>query len=251
MNRFAVILPAAGQSTRMKGMQRKKPFTELKGRPVWVRTAEVFLKRDDVSEVILVVPAAELDWFRETFRASLAFMELQLCTGGATRAESVLNGIRAVGPEANFLAVHDAARPLLTTAWVDQIFAAAIQTGAAIPGLKITSTVKQVNHLGLIEKTVDRSSLVQAQTPQVFRRELLEQAYAKCSDPKQATDEASLVEQLGHPIRVIDGWPRNIKLTTAEDFRLAELLIHSVKRKEEGGGLLDSLSQLAPDQNPR
>lgn len=248
MPRFAVILPAAGQSSRMQGLQRKKPFTELKGRPVWVRTAEVFLRREDVCQVILVVPPDDLEWFQETFRANLAFMSIQICTGGATRADSVRNGLQQVGSEADFIAVHDAARPLLTTMWVDQIFAAAARHGAAIPGLRITSTVKKVDAQGIIQQTVDRTGLVQAQTPQVFRRELLEQAYEQVQNPELATDEASLLQSCGCPVHVIDGWPQNIKLTTAEDFRLAELLIASVQRKEAGGGLLESLSRLTPDE---
>jgi 2-C-methyl-D-erythritol 4-phosphate cytidylyltransferase len=237
MARFAVILPAAGKSTRLTGFQRRKPFVELKGRPVWVRTAEHFTGRDDVCQTILVVSPEDLDWFRETFKPNLAFMDIQVVTGGASRAESVSNGLRIVQDSADYVAVHDAARPLLSPKWIDQVFAAAQTHGAAIPGLRITSTVKKLRNDGTIAETVDRNSLVLAQTPQVFERKLIQRAYASCRNPAAATDEASLIEQLGHPIHVVDGWPMNIKITTNEDFRLAELFLQAMPKSGGIGAL--------------
>ena len=237
MSQFAVILPAAGQSTRFRGFQRKKPFVELKGRPVWVRTAEHFLNRPDVCQTILVIAPEDLEWFRETFMANLAFMDITVVTGGASRAESVRNGISAITTPADFIAVHDAARPLLTAKWIDQIFAAAETHQAAIPGLKISSTVKRVGNDSLINATVDRTGLVQAQTPQVFSAALLRNAMASCRNLAAATDEASLVESLAQPVKVIDGWPMNIKITTNEDFRLAELFLNALPKSGGLGGL--------------
>ncbi len=230
MARFAVILPAAGKSTRMTGFQRKKPFVELKGRPVWVRTAEHFIGRNDVCQTILVVAPDDMDWFRETFKPNLAFMDVKVVAGGASRAESVRNGLSAITEPAEFVAVHDAARPLLTPKWIDQIFAAAVNSQAAIPGLKISSTVKKVRDDGTISETVDRSNLVQAQTPQVFERQLLQRAFASCRNLAAATDEASIVEQLGHRVHVVDGWTMNIKITTNDDFRLAELYLNALPK---------------------
>ena len=237
MSQFAVILPAAGQSTRFRGFQRKKPFVELKGRPVWVRTAEHFLNRPDVCQTILVIAPEDLEWFRETFKANLAFMDITVVTGGTSRAESVRNGISAITTPADFIAVHDAARPLLTAKWIDQIFAAAETHQAAIPGLKISSTVKRVGNDSLINATVDRTGLVQAQTPQVFSAALLRNAMASCRNLAAATDEASLVESLAQPVKVIDGWPMNIKITTNEDFRLAELFLNALPKSGGLGGL--------------
>ena len=225
MSQFAVILPAAGQSSRFRGFHRKKPFVELKGRPIWVRTAEHFLQRQDVSQTILVVAPEDLEWFHETFKANLAFMEITVVAGGKSRAESVLNGISAIAGPVDFIAVHDAARPLLTTRWIDQIFSAAKTYQAAIPGLKISSTVKRVGSDAAISATVDREGLVQAQTPQVFAAGILRQAFAGCRNLAAATDEASLVEAISQAVHVIDGWPMNIKITTNEDFRLAELYL--------------------------
>ncbi len=237
MSQFAVILPAAGQSSRFKGFQRKKPFVELKGRPIWVRTAEHFLNRPDVCQTILVIAPEDLDWFRDTFRANLAFMDITVVAGGASRAESVRNGISAIKKPADYIAVHDAARPLLTAKWIDQIFAAAESHQAAIPGLKISSTVKRVGDNALISATIDRTGLVQAQTPQVFSAALLQKAIASCRNLAGATDEASLVESIAQSVTVIDGWPMNIKITTNEDFRLAELFLNALPKAGGLGGL--------------
>jgi 2-C-methyl-D-erythritol 4-phosphate cytidylyltransferase len=223
MSRVAVVLPAAGKSSRFVGFQRRKPFVELKGRPVWIRTAEHFLNRSDVVQTVLVVDPDELDWFRETFRANLAFLDITVVAGGNTRMESVRNGVRGITGDAQMIAVHDAARPLLTAKWIDEVFAAASQHGAAIPGLAVSSTVKRLSESRTICETVDRNRLVLAQTPQVFHRTILEQAL-RLGDVA-ATDEACLVERLGVPVHVVEGWPMNIKITTAEDFRLAELFL--------------------------
>lgn len=235
MSRFAVILPAAGQSTRFSAQHRKKPFVELKGRPVWVRTAEHFVNRPDVAQTIIVVSPDDLDWFKEKFRPNLAFMEIEIVTGGKERADSVQNGIARVKPDVEFIAVHDAARPLLTAKWIDAVFREAERTGAAIPGASVTSTLKRVKSEGdgahVIKETVSRDELWQAQTPQVFRRELLMEAYAK-RGKHAATDEASLVEQLGHPVAVVPGSAMNIKITTPEDFRIAEALIDSLPKDD-------------------
>jgi 2-C-methyl-D-erythritol 4-phosphate cytidylyltransferase len=244
MPKFAVILAAAGQSSRFTGFRKKKPFVELKGRAIWVRAADHFLKRADVCQTILVVSPEDEAWVRDQFRSNLAFTEITVTPGGATRSDSVRRGLEAVCPDADFVAVHDAARPLLTPQWIDQIFAAAEKHGAAIPGLKITSTVKRISAASMIEATVDRSRLVLAQTPQVFRRTLLEKAYATSRNPQSATDDASLVEELGQPVHVVDGWPMNIKITTADDFRLAELYLNALPRP-------DGLSALHPFQDEK
>ena len=124
MPKFAVILPAAGKSSRFS-KQRKKVFVELKGRPVWVRTAEQFVNRSDVAQTILVVSPEDLEWFKEKFRPNLAFMDIDVVTGGAERADSVQNALARVRADIDFVAVHDAARPLIVKDWIDQVFHAA------------------------------------------------------------------------------------------------------------------------------
>ena len=139
MSKFAVILPAAGKSTRFSE-QRKKVFVELKGRPIWVRTAEQFVNRSDVVQTIVVIAPDDLEWFKEKYRPNLAFMDLEVVAGGTDRAESVRNGLAKVRADIDFVAVHDAARPLIVKEWIDQVFREAEQHDAAILATPVTST---------------------------------------------------------------------------------------------------------------
>lgn len=245
MSKFAVILPAAGNSTRFQQQHKKKVFVELKGRPVWVRSVEHFVNRDDVVQTILTIAPDDLEWFREKFQANLAFLNVEIVAGGKERADSVQNALAKVRDDVDFIAVHDAARPLLVKDWVNQVFAAAEQHGAALLAIPVTSTLKRVDRQNIVQQTVDRTGLWSAQTPQVFRRELLLQAYQQRGS-LNATDEAQLVEQLGHPVHVVPGSPLNLKITTPDDFRMAEVLL-DVLPKEKGLGSLHPFA----DEEPR
>jgi 2-C-methyl-D-erythritol 4-phosphate cytidylyltransferase len=236
MAKFAVILPAAGKSTRFSIQKRKKPFVDLKGRPVWVRAAEHFLNRDDVSQVLLVVSPEDIEWVKEKFRPNLAFMNVEIVAGGAERFESVQNALAHVKSDVDFVAVHDAARPLLVKEWVDAVFVQAEKSGAVIPAIPTSETLKRVGSDRTIVETVPREGLWRAQTPQVFRRQLLMEAFARRGN-LQATDEAQLVENLGHPVTIVEGWPMNIKLTTFSDFKMAEALVDALPRPKTFGGL--------------
>ena len=235
MSKFAVILPAAGNSSRFGDSRRKKPFVDLKGRPVWVRTAEAFTGRDDVVQTILCIAADDLESFRMKFAANLAFMEIEIVEGGKTRAESVENALAKVKEDVDFVAVHDAARPLITKKWIGEVFDAAEKTGAAIPAVPLSSTIKRVDDTTITE-TVDRRGLYAAQTPQVFAKQVLLDAYAK-RQGYEATDEAELVERSGHPVTIVEGWPMNLKITTQEDFRMAEALIDALPAEKSLGSL--------------
>lgn len=230
---FSVIIPAAGDSSRFQELRRKKPFLDLNGRAIWLRTTEHFVGRDDVSEVVLVLAKDDIAEFRERFRPNLAFMNIVVAEGGASRAESVQNGIQALTRPSDYIAVHDAARPLLTGKWVSEIFDAAKKHKAVIPGIRVSSTVKSVDEKGRIQGTVDRSSLMLAQTPQVFERDVLVKAYANTDNSSVFTDEASLVEASGHPVFVHEAWPMNIKITTKQDFEMAGALLNALPK--DGG----------------
>jgi 2-C-methyl-D-erythritol 4-phosphate cytidylyltransferase len=223
MSRFAVILPAAGKSSRFGDPWRKKVFIDLRGRPVWLRTAEAFLNRPDVVQTILCISPDDHAWFREKFAANLTFLNIEVVDGGAERADTVQAALTRVRPEADFIAVHDAARPLITPDAIDAVFAAATTTGAALLATPISSTVKRVAN-GVIQETVDRTGLWAAQTPQVFERRLLLEAFAQRSG-FPATDEAQLVERLGRSVAVVEGSPLNFKITTQADFKMAESLL--------------------------
>ncbi|MCL4109647.1 UNVERIFIED_CONTAM: hypothetical protein GTU68_061904 [Idotea baltica] len=228
MAKFAVILPAAGNSSRFKG-NKKKTFTELKGRAVWLRAAEPFFNRSDVVQTIVVVAPDDLEWFKEKFRPNLAFSDVEIVAGGSSRADSVRNALAAVKSEAEFVAIHDAARPLIAKDWIDGVFAAAEKHGAAILGVPITSTIKRVGTDQSIAATVPRDHLWAAQTPQVFRKSLLIDAYQN-SKASEATDEASLMESVGQSVHVVEGSPINIKITTNADFGMAIHLLNALPK---------------------
>src|SRR6516164_9142193 len=174
---FAIIFPAAGRSTRFRDKE-KKPFAQLDGRAVWLRSVELFVTRSDVCQCLIVVAKADQEMFRRRYTANLAFMNVQIADGGAERFESVANALKLVKPEADFVAIHDAVRPCLTAALIDAVFAKAAETGAALLAVPVTDTLKQVNAQHQVEATRPRQGLWLAQTPQVFRRDWLEAAYA-------------------------------------------------------------------------
>lgn len=237
MSKFAVILPAAGKSTRFATQQsKKKVFVELKGRPVWVRTAEMFTNREDVAQTILVVSPEDIDFFKEKFRPNIAFMNIEIVTGGAERADSVMNALARVRADIDFVAVHDAARPLIVKDWINKVFQAAERHDAVMLATPVTSTLKRVGKDNRVEETVSRTNLWAAQTPQVFRRQLLLDAYARRGD-LQPTDEAQLVEQIGHPVHIVEGSPLNIKITSQDDFRMAEFLMDALPKEKLPGFL--------------
>lgn len=221
MSKFAVILPAAGKSTRFTLQQRKKTFVELQGRAVWLRAAEHFLNRSDVVQTIVVVSPDDIEWFKEKFAPNIAFMNIDVVEGGAERVDSVRNALAHVRPEADYVAVHDAARPLLVQEWIDKVFQAAARDGAAILATRITSTLKRGSAESKVQETVPRNDLWAAQTPQVFQRQLLVDAYARKTE-EPPTDDAQVVEAFGHPVTLVEGSPLNIKITTDGDFRFAE-----------------------------
>ncbi len=234
MSSFAVILPAAGASQRFRDKNYKKPFAPLAGQAVWLHSAERFLARKDVKQLIVVIDDADREEFNRKFGANIAILDLEICSGGAERADSIQNALALVKDDIDFVAVHDAARPCLADLWIDAVFEEAEKSGAAILAIPEVATLKCVSNEKTIIETVSREGLWQAQTPQVFRRELLVKAYA-ARGSNAATDDAALVEQLGHQVAVVEGSPLNLKLTTRSDLRLAEQVLKVLPRPKTGG----------------
>lgn len=220
MSTFAVILPAAGKSRRFRDKHYKKPFAPLDNRPVWMHSAERFLNRDDVKQTILVISPDDREEFYSKFGANVAILGIEVVEGGAERADSVQNALTQVRDDIDFVAVHDAARPCIANEWIDRVFAAAEQSDAAILAVPVAGTLKRVGGDHVIQETVSRESLWEAQTPQVFRRQLLIDAYAR-RGKTQPTDEAQLIEQFGRPVTVVQGSPINLKITTKDDLHFA------------------------------
>lgn len=234
MSSIAVILPAAGESNRFRDKNYKKPFAPFAGKAVWLHSAEKFLNRDDVKQLIVVIAEEDREEFNRRFGANIAILGVDVCIGGATRSESIHNALAKVHEGIDLVAVHDAARPCLADKWIDAVFATAARTGAAILATPVNATLKRIDRQQQIEATVDRTNLWAAQTPQVFKRQLLEKAYA-ARQGKTATDDASLVEALGEKIAVVEGSPLNLKITTREDLRLAEQILKILPKPKTGG----------------
>jgi 2-C-methyl-D-erythritol 4-phosphate cytidylyltransferase len=224
MSTFAVILAAAGKSSRFKDKNYKKPFAPLEGRAVWLHSAEKFLNRDDVKQLVLVISDEDREYFQTKFAANAAILGINVVSGGAERADSIQKALEKINTDIDFVVVHDAARPCIANEWISEIFAAAEKSGGAIPAIPVGNTLKRVSS-GTIVETVSRDGLWEAQTPQVFRRDLLLKAYAQRGG-FVATDDAQLVERLGQKVNIVPGSTINLKITTREDLRLAE---HAMK----------------------
>ena len=221
----SVILPAAGFGTRMGGANRKQ-FLHLDGVPVLVRTIRKFAAAPAIGEIIVAVRPEDQAAVEEMLAKENAGKPVRVVQGGISRQESVENALRTISPDVELVAVHDAVRPFVDLETIQKVIDEAARTGAAIVGIVPVDTVKQV-HLHKIRATIPRERLILTQTPQVFRRDLLIEAFARArADQFTGTDESSLVERLDQvEVSVIPGSDRNIKITRPHDLKLAELFL--------------------------
>lgn len=220
MSSVDVVIPAAGAGTRLGGRVPKQ-FRRLGGSPVLVATVRHFTRHPAVRAIALAAPAAQLDRTRRLLRPLERRLRLTVVPGGATRQESVWLALQALPPGGEVIVVHDAVRPFVSRALIDAVIEAARRTGAAICALPVAETIKRVRD-GLVLGTVEREELWTVQTPQAFRADLLREAHDKARrDAVVGTDDAMLVERLGHPVRVVPGSAENVKITTPEDLRRA------------------------------
>jgi len=229
MASFCVIIAAAGKSSRYKDLHFKKPFAILNGKAVWLHSAELFLKRSDVAQVIVVLAKDDREEFAAKFGANIAIHGIDIVNGGSERSDSVQNALAKVGDNIDHIAIHDAARPCISEALVDDVFNAAVSHGAAVPTIPVFSTLKKSINGKTIDKTVDRSHLYLAQTPQAFSREILLDMYNR-RDDFQPTDEAQLAEELGHEVTMVSGSPLNIKITKRDDLDLAKAFMDALPK---------------------
>lgn len=227
---FAVILPAAGRSTRFGG-PISKLLQPLAGRPVLAWTLSAFAHRDDVRQI--VIAAAEPDAIRDCAKCleTPARAKLKICPGGFCRADSVRLAASACDPAIDWVAVHDAARPLVSQALIDRIFQAALAHGGAAAALPVHQTIKQAGGPlpAQVKRTLPRHDLWAMQTPQAMRRQDLLDAFAVCPIPvDQVTDDVQLLELAGKPVWLVDGEERNLKITTLMDMQVAQALLETV-----------------------
>ncbi len=223
--RCGAVVVAAGRSQRMGA---NKTMIFLGGRPVILRVLDTLSASTEISEIILVTNADNLSEI-EVLVDEVAYDEsLELCLGGETRYESVRHGVESLCDDVDLILIHDAARPLVALDLVRSVIAAGETSGAAIAATPVTDTIKLVESDDLITRTLDRRTLFAAQTPQVFRRDWLMDAYHKAQDRQEQvdfTDEAALLEWAGYEVRIVPGSDENIKLTRPFDITLAETIL--------------------------
>jgi 2-C-methyl-D-erythritol 4-phosphate cytidylyltransferase len=240
--RIAVILPAAGLGTRMgKGSAEKagtsrKQFMLLEGAPILIHTVRKFAASDRVTEIVVAVRPEDRDWVGVILASEFSSGKVRVVEGGDSRQASVENALASLRPDTDLVAVHDAVRPFIDLETIHKVFDEAAQYGAAIVGVPAVDTVKQVSrgteHVK-IRATLPREKLVMAQTPQVFRYELLAKAFAQArADGFTGTDESSLVERMDVEVSVVPGSDRNIKITKPGDMELAHLFLHEQAARE-------------------
>lgn len=233
--KVAAIICAAGPGSRFGG-KRKKQFVEVSGRAVFMRSLELFANRDDVKQVLLGISKEDEETLKVNWGAKLSFFGVKVFFGGAERFETILNALNLIKDGIDLVAVHDACRCCATEQLVTDVIAKAAETGAAIPAAPVTATIKQIQD-GVIVRTVDRAGLFEAQTPQVFDLALLKKAYANLVNVDKAivTDDAFLVEAIGHKVAIVESDASNIKITRQSDLPIAEAILKSKpKPKPEG-----------------
>ncbi len=289
-NQFAVIIPAAGLGKRFAGEADQsgdalehtsqpainKIERELAGRPVFLRSIELFAARSDVSQIVVAVNPDAVDAFKFKYEDRLSVYDVSIVAGGRTeRWETVqraLDALDDIAPDCTHVAVHDAARPLTSDAVIDRVFRAAARFDAVIPAMPVSGTLKRVTELSLnengvnsggadresadpldaifddapreshdaprvVQETIDRTNVVEVQTPQVFEKALLKRAYARIVagqvDVKTITDDAGLIELMGHRVAVVEGDVMNLKITRPADLDLAHAIFQAYHRESE------------------
>jgi len=248
--RVGVIICAAGASRRFGG-KRKKQFVDVDGRAAFIRSIEFFADRDDVKQILLAIPKEDEELVQVKWGANLGFFNVKMYIGAVERFETVAKGLELIKEDIGLVAVHDAVRCCLRKEWIDECFAKAAKTGAAMLAAPVVATIKKVKD-GVIEETVDRAGLYEAQTPQVFRTEVLKRAYANLgkvdkskisvdSTLRQGSvlagsprDDAQLVEALGEKVAIVETDFSNIKITKPSDVAIAEAIIRARPKPKAG-----------------
>ena len=232
-NHTTAIIAAAGLSERFGGSVTKQ-MTELCGKPILVHTLLAYEETECIHEIIIVARPDEIPFWLEVCSKHGISKVTKIVKGGASRQESVLNGLDAVSDKSKFVAIADGARCLVTSEQITAVCRAAYKYKAATAAHRSTDTVKIADKNGFIDSTADRNTVWLAQTPQVFRTKLYRAAaYTALKKGFEATDDNSLVENVGHPVRLVECGAQNIKITTYEDMAVAEGVIRDRQNLSE------------------
>jgi|ERR1051326_4861843 2-C-methyl-D-erythritol 4-phosphate cytidylyltransferase len=222
--KVGAIIAAAGFGRRMK-TDRPKQLLALNGTPILVHTIRKFDASSLIDYIIVTAPREAVDEVRDMVKSAGFKKSVQVIEGGERRQDSVAMGLNQLQPGTDIVAVHDGVRPFVSTEDVETVVRQAERSGAAILAVPIVDTVKHAER-EFVESTLTREHLVLAQTPQVFRTEILKQAFEHAAkDEYYGTDESSLVERMGHPVAIVRGSERNIKITRPSDLVLARAFL--------------------------
>jgi len=225
-NIMSVIIAAAGSGMRMGGVS--KPFLALGRGTILSYSLRTFASLPETAEIIVVVNRRDLDAAAKSLaRMRKRWKISHIVEGGKIRQESVANGLAHVAPDADLIAVHDAARPFASAGLVRRVIAAALKHGAAIPAIPVKDTLKRAGKDGRVLETVSRDGLWRVQTPQIFKAQLLRDAYRKFAPRGEFTDDALLVERMGRPVFIVESDYTNLKITTPGDMPLARAIAWS------------------------
>lgn len=224
---ICLIVVGAGQSSRFGG-PLSKIYLPIADKPVFLWTFDRFRAFPQITQLLFVVAAADMPMVRKKWGRHLLAQGVQLVAGGPRRCDSVRSALELVDPKVDLIAVHDAARPAVTAPVISAAFSQAASTGAAIVARQISETLKKADSANLAENVPNRHDYWLAQTPQVFRRDLIIQAYAAWPEENpEPTDDAQVVQAFGTKARLVPAGPANIKITTPDDLKLAEFVLLS------------------------
>ncbi|MHC4388448.1 MAG: 2-C-methyl-D-erythritol 4-phosphate cytidylyltransferase [Planctomycetota bacterium] len=231
----AAIICAAGASKRFGG-KRRKPFVDVAGRAAFLRSVELFSDRSDTKQILLAISPQDEELVNVKWGPNLKFFNVKICFGGQERFDTVAKMLELIGDDIDLVAVHDAVRCCVKKDWIDKVIAKAAETGAAILACPVVATVKDVDDNTII-KTVERAGLYEAQTPQVFKTDLLRSAYEnlKNLDKSKISDDAQLAEALGEKVSIVATDSSNIKITRPSDIAIAEAILKSRPKRVPKG----------------
>jgi len=219
------IIVAAGRSKRLPARKRK-PYLTLGNRPIVAHSLYKLSAIHFIRDINLVINKKDLKLAQRLIRRIKVKKDIKIVQGRETRTASVYEGLKEVSKENDYVIVHDAGRPFFKKELLKDLIEAAKKYGASILATPVKSTIKKVNKDYIVKETLDRDQLWEAQTPQVFRKDILLKAYEKLTrSKKKATDDASLVERLGVRVKVVPSCDKNIKITTPVDLSLARILL--------------------------
>lgn len=225
-SRAVAIIPAAGSGNRL-GTREKKPFVRLGGKPLIVYALKALNLSKCVDNIIIAVHASTIKRLKRIIKKYGIYKARLVTSGGKTRSESVRNCFDLIKPPCDIVLIHDGARPFPPQKTIKKSVSIAKKYGACVTAIRQTDTVKLADKNLFVKKTLDRGNLWRAQTPQAFKYKLLKKAFGRTGPKEGMTDDAAYLERIGGKIKILEGSPENIKITTKEDLMLAEALLNS------------------------